>query len=174
MKKVTFEQNGIMEFFKSKGFYVALAVCLLAVGAATWVALDSLKPSIGSADATGSTYSSPNTAAADASAAAKPNDTSSSAAASRSSTTASHTGTASAEPQPSSDGTTVKANTTATYFVLPLTGDIIKNFSATELQYSDTYKDWRLHTAVDIQGDLGAKVKACGEGRVVGVTADPM
>lgn len=67
------------------------------------------------------------------------------------------------------------ANTTpvANYFVLPVTGEIIKGFSDTELQYSETFKDLRLHTGIDIACEAGSAVKAAGDGVVYEIKEDP-
>ncbi len=59
-------------------------------------------------------------------------------------------------------------------FALPLTGDIIKGFDTTRLQYSKTYGDMRLHTGIDIVGEEGTPVKASADGRVKSVTDDPL
>jgi hypothetical protein len=54
-------------------------------------------------------------------------------------------------------------------FIFPVDGKISKNYSETELQYSATYGDMRLHTGIDIACEKGASVKAMEEGRVVSV-----
>lgn len=61
----------------------------------------------------------------------------------------------------------------ANYFLYPVVGEVIKNFSATELQYSVTFNDMRLHKGVDIKADEGAAVKSSGEGRVTEIVNDP-
>ena len=60
----------------------------------------------------------------------------------------------------------------ATFFVMPLTGEVLKECKTDELQYTVTYGDWRLHTGVDIAGALGAEVHAAGDGTVVSVKED--
>ena len=54
-------------------------------------------------------------------------------------------------------------------FISPVEGKISKSYSETELQYSATYGDMRLHTGIDIACEKGASVKAMEEGRVVSV-----
>ena len=61
----------------------------------------------------------------------------------------------------------------AKYFIFPLVGEVIKKFSATELLYSVTFNDMRLHTGIDIKADKGAEVKAVGDGTVLEVMNDP-
>ena len=40
-------------------------------------------------------------------------------------------------------------------FAIPLNGNIGKIFSDSELQYSATYNDMRLHLGVDVQAEKG-------------------
>lgn len=54
----------------------------------------------------------------------------------------------------------------ASYFVLPVTGNIIKGFSENELQYSATFNDMRLHLGIDIAADASTAIKAAGDGVV--------
>ena len=53
-----------------------------------------------------------------------------------------------------------------TVFSMPVAGDTLKNFSETELQYSKTYGDMRLHTGIDIKVNKGTAVSACADGVV--------
>ncbi len=54
-------------------------------------------------------------------------------------------------------------------FSMPVEGEVIKDFSRTNLQYSKTYGDMRLHTAIDIACETGTKVSACADGTVLSV-----
>ncbi len=58
------------------------------------------------------------------------------------------------------------------YYLLPLSKDIIKDYSDNKPVYSETMKDWRVHNAVDFKGEEGAQVKAISNGTVVSVTND--
>lgn len=60
----------------------------------------------------------------------------------------------------------------ADYFVMPVTGNILKSFSLTELSYSETYGDYRFHPGIDIEADAGTRVKSAGAGVVKKVYAD--
>ena len=62
---------------------------------------------------------------------------------------------------------------TAKYFVFPVIGEVIKEFSDSELQYSVTYNDMRLHSGIDIKADEGTAVKSAGDGKVTEITNDP-
>lgn len=58
------------------------------------------------------------------------------------------------------------------FFVMPLGGTITKGFNAKTPQYSETYKDWRLHTGIDIKGDKGTAVMSSGFGVVTKIYKD--
>ncbi len=57
-------------------------------------------------------------------------------------------------------------------FVMPIEGDISKEFSDKALQYSATYNDMRLHTGIDILCELGSQVKSAGAGTVKSIVDD--
>lgn len=58
------------------------------------------------------------------------------------------------------------------YYSLPLSKDIIKDYSDNIPVYSETMKDWRVHNAVDFKGEAGSAVKAISEGTVTDVKTD--
>ena len=59
---------------------------------------------------------------------------------------------------------------TAISFIMPVkNGEIIKDFSNTNLKYNSTLKQWEAHKAVDIKGADNANVMAVMAGEVVGV-----
>ena len=74
------------------------------------------------------------------------------------------------------ENTTEKAtiNPTATFFAMPVGCNIIKDYSEKELKYSNTYKDWRLHTGIDIAAKKGTQVHTAGNGKVTEVTDDKL
>ena len=57
---------------------------------------------------------------------------------------------------------------------MPVTGSIIKNFNNEMLQYSETFRDMRMHTGVDIACEKGTAVYAAGDGTVTYVDKDTM
>ena len=62
----------------------------------------------------------------------------------------------------------------ASYFVMPVEGvaEVIKKYSAIQLQFSETYGDWRIHTAIDIKGKDNSRINSSGNGKVTNVTED--
>jgi len=76
--------------------------------------------------------------------------------------------------------TTTQATTTTTQtdapdlYVLPLTNTVQKPFSVDAPLYSETMKDWRIHTGVDFAGEEGQTVKAAARGTVTAVEEDPL
>lgn len=57
-------------------------------------------------------------------------------------------------------------------FALPMGSDIIKDFSNGEMVQSKTMGDWRVHNGVDFGGSAGNEVVAVGDGKIVTVYDD--
>ena len=55
--------------------------------------------------------------------------------------------------------------------ISPLDGTTVTVFSMTELLYDQTMADWRTHNGIDVQAEEGAAVKTAADGTVVSVTA---
>ena len=53
-------------------------------------------------------------------------------------------------------------------------GKILKDFDDRNLQYSETYKDWRLHLALDIAADKGTAVFSASRGTVEDIYEDSL
>ncbi len=58
-------------------------------------------------------------------------------------------------------------------FAAPCGGDVIKKFSDSELLYSKTMDDWRIHLGVDIAVPIGTKITACESGIAEEIKNDP-
>lgn len=169
-------------FMNGRGFYIALALCLVAIGSAAYIAANKnfgLSTTNSSDTSAVSNYSPSETGRdlGDSYPAEQTNNTvsgvsdnsSSSAASSSSSSTAS-----SSSSKRSSSGTASKANAAPTFFVLPVQGNVITAFSGDKLVYDKTMDDWRTHDGADIASDLGTPVKACADGTVTDITNDPL
>ena len=58
--------------------------------------------------------------------------------------------------------------------VSPLQGEVVAAFSVDQLLYNETLDDWRTHDGVDIAAAAGDAVMAASAGTVLSVTDDPM
>jgi len=151
-------------FLNGKGFYIVLGICMIAVGVSAFAALD--KASAPSAELQSS-------------------DTAQIVEESSSNETEANKGLSNIpDERQSSTPVTIQENEEASsvkpegkpvakYFIFPVVGEVIKKFSATELQYSVTFNDMRLHTGIDIKADEGTAVKSAGDGVVTEILNDP-
>jgi len=66
----------------------------------------------------------------------------------------------------------VAATPSVPVFMMPVEGQVINEFSDGQLIYSITMSDWRTHDGVDIKCERGTHVKAVGDGEVISVNED--
>lgn len=143
------------KFLNGKGFYAVLGVCMVAIGISAFTGYSALNKQ---------------------ESAQTPSDLQSSY--STSSPTQSNTNLEQVDTAKSDIPYTKKENSSETsatsssspiakYFVYPVSGNIIKDFSLSELQYSLTYNDMRLHTGIDIGADANTAVNSAGDGTVI-------
>lgn len=59
-----------------------------------------------------------------------------------------------------------------TMYYFPVEGEVIKNYSMDALVYSETMKDYRVHSGIDIASTVGAEVVAFTDGVVSAVSDD--
>lgn len=74
--------------------------------------------------------------------------------------------TAAEPPKPTAEGTK------SVLMEKPVPGGITKDFSGTELVYSDTMEDWRVHEGIDFGAEEKSQVKAVADGTVERVNQD--
>lgn len=141
-----------------KGFYIALAVCLLVVAGIAFAtfsdSLNSVKKPEDSQgeDAGKQPVAEPKEGVKDP----------------RVTTT---TATTAQTTVPTTAATTAAPNP---LFVLPGSNEVTKSFSGDTPVYSATMGDWRCHTGADFGGNEGMTVKAVADGTVKSVSEDPV
>ncbi len=147
------------------GFYVLIACCLLVIGGAIWFALSNMEygsttPPLNSGG-NNSYYDAPSSYNENTYEPREenklPNLNTESAA-------------QSVESEPYSEPEET-APESPQNFTMPIAdGKILKGFSSTELQYSNTYGDMRIHNGIDIAAKNGTAVSACGDGVVKSIS----
>ena len=58
-------------------------------------------------------------------------------------------------------------------FIMPVNGEIYKEYSMDSLVYSDTLQEWITHRGIDIQVNISDEVKASAEGIIKSIKNDP-
>lgn len=58
-------------------------------------------------------------------------------------------------------------------FIVPLEGEIYKDYSESTLIYSETLEEWTVHLGVDIKAEKGTPVVAAEDGTVESIKNDP-
>ena len=177
MSKLSFSGGKFSKFLTSKGFYVAIAVCLIGAGTATWLAVD--RTITGIENSNNQIIQNENQFAEfppleeaekkqEGIIIPKPSaPASSSSTAPSSSEPATKSTTKSEQPEASPKSLTLA-------YSLPVTGNIINQYSAGELVKNITLGDWRTHDGVDIAAEKGADVFAAADGVVSSVRSDPL
>lgn len=147
----------IKKFFSGKGFYIALAFCLIAVGTAAYTAVQ-LNPS----DEQSEPFIVDQGQEPDVQWGEQQANTP-------------------ATDVPDTRENTTRAATTASAstqaqktYELPLSTDIVKDYSNGEMVLSKTMGDWRVHNGIDFKGATGSEVKAICAGTVRSITTDEL
>ncbi|MEG1869910.1 MAG: M23 family metallopeptidase, partial [Oscillospiraceae bacterium] len=176
-------------FMSGKGFYVALAVCLLGAGSAAWVAVDRTLSSVEMTqpipnqvqeekgkdflEAEDSEKSIKPTEkpikeqpkAEEVKQPSKPQENSAKLPAQSSS---------SAEQSDSGARQVLSPTQPGLAFCLPISSEITKNFSGDNLVKSTTLKEWRVHNGIDIAAKEGDTILSAFAGQVTKIYGDPM
>lgn len=146
----------------SKGFYIALGVCLIAVGVAAWTTYDSVVNYAAPENETSSKTSQ--TAPANNTVSGVYGEPSSSPESSSSSEVSSQPASK-PESKPASSVPAKQTTAEPTTFSYPVGKTILQKFSADPV-YCKTTLDWRAHTGIDLKASKGEAVKAIAEGKV--------
>lgn len=160
------KKSGFGSLFSGKGFYAALAVCLLGAVTAAWVTVDRTISSINEAsdvpepetrviaeekyDPEDSIFASEDVA--------KPKED-----------------VKIEDPQtPKKEESAPNTSKNKTAFSMPVKGEICGTHSGGELVKYEALNEWRTHDGIDIAADAGAEILACADGKVISVTNDPL
>lgn len=161
--KISREGKSKNGFFSGKGFYIALAISLVAVGGAAWIGVNStmkqLKNNNDNADKENPQSNvvqneaewdvpkdnqvdnkKPDVPANEPKVEEKPQEE--------------------ASPQQG--------------FIMPLSGEIINGYSGDKVVKSKTLDEWVMHTGIDLKAKVSTPVKAASAGKVIDVRNDDM
>ena len=153
MKKQSFGESRIKHFLRRNGVYLVLTVSLAAVAA---VLISGIGMGLLDAEDSGDPINEP----VEQIVTNQPDDR-------LTATTATSTTT-------SSQTTVATQENAPDLYVLPLTNTVQKPFSADAPLYSETMRDWRIHTGVDFAGELEQIVKAVAQGTVTNIEEDAL
>lgn len=151
-------------FLAGKGFYIALVVCVAAVGGAAWLGVNSAMDKLGE-----SAPSIPQAASSrEETQWSVPNET----------PVAKKQEGVKAESKSESvveSKTEVPTETAVEQgFILPINGEILNAYSGDKVVKSKTLDDWVMHTGIDIAAEVSTPVKAMSSGKVTLITSDSM
>ena len=149
-----FDGKKVKAVFGGKGFYIALALCLLAAGIVGYYTL--LRPQAPAEPASNPASNVPDDRDnAWVAPAVQPEENVPAA--------------PPAEETPISDPQDLLPQVMS-----PLDGTTVTVFSVTELMYDETMADWRTHNGLDIQAAEGDAVKTAASGMVVSIKSDEL
>ncbi|MCR4925014.1 MAG: M23 family metallopeptidase [Clostridiales bacterium] len=158
------KNSKVKEFFKRKGLYIALFLCISAIGAGTWGVISS------TVKAENKLKEKQTTAYSETTQKQTQEEQAVNKRVENEKDTRSETTTA--------ETTTMESQDTnkpfESLYVYPVSGAVIKDYSDGELVYSKTMDDWRTHDGIDFQADKGTQVKAINDGIVLSVYSDAL
>lgn len=172
------------KFIDGKGFYVALVVCLVGAGVATWAAVKSTLEDVTVLDNTESFTASEeqwdfqniqnDLKDEESSSAVQDLETYQQQVLEvpSSSESSSQESTATANTEEVQEVLKKQDQSQVLEFVLPMSGDIINDYSNGELVKSKTLKDWRTHDGIDIKATVGSAVHSVEKGVVEDIYND--
>lgn len=182
MSKMHFQSN---KKKNSKGFYIALGVCLIAIGAAAWTTYSGVKnyltpetptqstPKEAGKNVSGVTVSEPESSASPSSSSVSSSPASSSKPEKKESSAPS---SSKEESKPESKAEEAPKPTAAapSSYAFPSGRTVTKEYSGDNPVYSITMSDWRVHQGTDFAAEKGSVVKTIAPGVVKDISDDPL
>ncbi|MBE6899795.1 MAG: M23 family metallopeptidase [Ruminococcaceae bacterium] len=153
-------------FLSGKGFYAALAVCLLGAVTAAWVTVDRTISSVNEAEnipkpenrVIADEEYDPEESLFAAEDVAKPKED-----------------VKIEDEEPSkSEESTFSIFKKKTAFQMPVKGEICGSHSDGELVKYEALNEWRTHDGIDIAAEAGTEILAAADGKILSVTEDPL
>lgn len=151
--------NKTKQFFKGKGYYIALFACLIAVGVTGLVFYN--REEVPKTPANSGGEESRSSVAGDP----QPADPGSL-------TPIRPTVPTPTKPALSDQTVDQPADPEPMTVMIPVEGDAIQCYAMDELVYNETTRDWRVHNGIDIAGPQGVEVFAAADGTVYAVYDD--
>lgn len=154
------KKGGPLGFLAGKGFYAAMAVCLLGAVGAAWVTASRAIDSIGEKDnvsvpenrVVSEEKYDPDSSIFASEDVAKPKED---------------------VKIENDENEKVKSNSKSE-FLMPLKGEISKKHSGGELVKYDALDEWRTHDGIDINAEQGSDVFSSSDGKISSITSDPL
>ena len=164
------------DFMEGRGFYIVLTLCVAAIGISGYYLFSSLQT--GGEETAVSAPTQVVVAVSPTVEAVKPTVTASPTPSATPTPAPSEAPSAapSATPAPAqtpAEETTAPAQA-ADFFIWPLRGQVVADWSLEVLAYDETMGDWRTHSGVDIAASVGTNVLAISAGTVQGVYDDDL
>lgn len=158
MKEIKLKESRAHRFFSGKGFYVALAISLTAVGGAAWLGVNSAldKIEVPPPELNQNTQiEEPEEWSMPKQAEIKKDDIKV---------------VESAPPESEAQTNTAVVQG----FILPIKGGIINAYSGEKVVKSKTLDEWVMHTGIDIGASIATPVKAMSSGKVTEISNDSL
>jgi murein DD-endopeptidase MepM/ murein hydrolase activator NlpD len=158
----------------SRGFYIALGVCLIAIGVAAWTTYDSVVNYAAPDEKTTSSTVAKQTNEAVSGIKVFASEPESTPSVSSEAASSQAVSSAAAAKQTIAKVPAKQAVAPALTFTYPVGKTIEQKYSGQNPIYSKTMKDWRAHTGVDFTAKQGEAVKAIANGTVKNVYVDDL
>ena len=159
------KKGGIGGFLAGRGFYAAMAVCLIGAVGAAWITASRTISSLNEKDnvsvpenrVVSEEKYNPEDSIFASEDVAKPKED-----------------VKIEDPEPSAPEENTFSFFKKNEFALPLSGKISGSHSGGELVKYEALDEWRTHDGIDIAGETGAEIKAAANGKISAVTNDPL